>query len=145
MAMAYVAESYRDFGPTFASQMLLERHGLSVSRETLRKWMSEEGLWLSRKQRRQFHQPRVRRDHFGELVQIDGSEHRWFAVDASDAEAGFSAAEGVSRGRARRLGFEEARQAEQLILPCCCEDGGSCAYQGQLCGFWTDLGRGEAG
>lgn len=78
MAMAYVTESYRDFGPTFASQMLLERHGLSVSRETLRKWMSQEGLWLSRKQRRQFHQPRLRRDYFGELVQIDGSEHRWF-------------------------------------------------------------------
>ena len=58
--------------------MLLERHGLVVSRETLRKWMAEDGLWLSRKQRRQFHQPRFRREHFGELVQIDGSEHRWF-------------------------------------------------------------------
>ncbi len=78
LAIAHVSERYRDFGPTFASQMLLERHGLSVSRETLRKWMSEEGLWLSRKQRRQFHQPRIRRDHFGELVQIDGSEHHWF-------------------------------------------------------------------
>ncbi len=78
MAINYVTEKYRDFGPTFASQMLLERHGLTISRETLRKWMSEEGLWLSRKQRRQFHQPRIRREHFGELVQIDGSEHRWF-------------------------------------------------------------------
>jgi transposase len=78
MAMAYVTESYRDFGPTLASQMLLERHGLRVSRETLRTWMREDGLWLSRKQRRQLHQPRLRRDHFGELVQIDGSEHHWF-------------------------------------------------------------------
>jgi transposase len=78
LAMAYVTENYRDFGPTLASQMLLERHGLRVSRETLRTWMREEGLWLSRKQRRQLHQPRLRRDHFGELVQIDGSEHRWF-------------------------------------------------------------------
>jgi transposase len=78
LALAYVSERYRDFGPTFASQMLLERDGLVVSRETLRKWMVEDGLWLSRKQRRQFHQPRLRREHFGELVQIDGSEHRWF-------------------------------------------------------------------
>ena len=78
LAIAYVTENYRDFGPTLASQMLLERHGLRVSRETLRTWMREEGLWLSRKQRRQLHQPRLRRDHFGELVQIDGSEHRWF-------------------------------------------------------------------
>jgi len=25
-----------------------------------------------------FHQPRLRREHYGELIQIDGSEHRWF-------------------------------------------------------------------
>jgi hypothetical protein len=35
-------------------------------------------LWLSRKQRRSFHQPRLRRESYGELIQIDGSEHRWF-------------------------------------------------------------------
>jgi hypothetical protein len=40
--------------------------------------MAESGLWLSRKQRRSFHQPRLRREHYGELIQIDGSEHRWF-------------------------------------------------------------------
>lgn len=40
--------------------------------------MFEDGLWLSRKQRRTFHQPRLRRECFGELIQIDGSEHRWF-------------------------------------------------------------------
>ncbi len=37
-----------------------------------------EGLWLSRTQRRTFHQPRLRRESYGELIQIDGSEHRWF-------------------------------------------------------------------
>ncbi len=40
--------------------------------------MIEAGLWLSRQQRRRFHQPRLRREALGELVQIDGSEHRWF-------------------------------------------------------------------
>jgi len=39
---------------------------------------AEAGIWLSRKQRRTFHQPRLRREAYGELVQIDGSEHRWF-------------------------------------------------------------------
>ena len=58
--------------------MLAEKHALTVSRETLRGWMLEAGLWRSRKQRRQFHQPRLRREALGELVQIDGSEHRWF-------------------------------------------------------------------
>jgi hypothetical protein len=58
--------------------MLAEQHGFKVSRETVRKWMVEDGLWLSRKQRRTFHQPRLRRECFGELIQIDGSERRWF-------------------------------------------------------------------
>ncbi len=73
-----VRQNYRDFGPTLAAEVLLERHGVDVSRETVRKWMAEAGLWLSRKQRKTFHQPRLRRESYGELVQIDGSEHRWF-------------------------------------------------------------------
>ena len=77
-AVELVRQNYRDFGPTLAAEALLERHGVEVSRETLRKWMVEAGLWLSRKQRRTFHQPRLRRESYGELVQIDGSEHRWF-------------------------------------------------------------------
>lgn len=40
--------------------------------------MKEAGLWLSRAQRGRFHRPRLRREHFGELIQIDGSDHRWF-------------------------------------------------------------------
>ena len=78
MAVALVRENYADFGPTLAAEMLAGRHGLKVSRETLRKWMSAAGLWLSKAQRRQFHQPRRRREAFGELIQIDGSDHRWF-------------------------------------------------------------------
>jgi hypothetical protein len=77
-ALELIRKNYRDFGPTFAAEVLLDRHELRVSRETLRKWMVEDGLWLSRKQRRSFHQPRLRRESWGELIQIDGSEHRWF-------------------------------------------------------------------
>jgi transposase len=77
-ALELVRQNYRDFGPTLAAEVLFERNGIEVSRETLRKWMVEAGLWLSRKQRRTFHQPRLRRESYGELVQIDGSEHRWF-------------------------------------------------------------------
>lgn len=77
-AVALVKENYQDFGPTLAAEMLAEHHGFKVSRETLRKWMADGGLWLSRKQRRTFHQPRSRRECYGELIQIDGSDHRWF-------------------------------------------------------------------
>ncbi len=71
--LALVKENYADFGPTLAAEMLAEHHGFKVSRETLRKWMVEDGIWLSRKQRRTFHQPRLRRECF-----VDGSDHRWF-------------------------------------------------------------------
>lgn len=78
-AVELVGELYSDFGPTLALEKLLETHGIRVAKETLRKWMMEAGIWLTRKQRiRKAHQPRHRRSCFGELVQIDGSPHAWF-------------------------------------------------------------------
>ncbi|WP_189499745.1 ISNCY family transposase, partial [Algimonas arctica] len=67
-----------DFGPQYASEMLGERHDIIVSRETLRQWMIQSGLWKDRKTRRKIHQMRSRRDCYGELIQIDGSHHDWF-------------------------------------------------------------------
>jgi transposase len=37
--------SYKDFGPTLASEKLLERDGVSISDETLRVWLIEAGDW----------------------------------------------------------------------------------------------------
>ncbi len=36
---------WHDFGPTFASEQLAKRHGIEVSKETLRGWMIAAGLW----------------------------------------------------------------------------------------------------
>jgi transposase len=77
-AVELVKTRYADFGPPLAAEVLLDKHELGVGRETLRRWMMAEGLWLSRTQRRTFHQPRLRRESYGELIQIDGSDHRWF-------------------------------------------------------------------
>jgi len=74
-----VRARYADFGPTLAREKLLECHGLGVSTETLRKWMTEDGLWVPHARRRdRIHQPRRRRDCVGELIQIDGCDHEWF-------------------------------------------------------------------
>jgi len=77
--MAIVKAQYHDFGPTFASEKLLERDGLKVSKETVRCWMIDSGLRTQspRKQKRVYQQ-RQRRLRLGELVQIDGSFHDWF-------------------------------------------------------------------
>ena len=79
LAMALVRERYADFGPTLAAEKLTELHGFGISRETLRHWMIEDGLWIDRRRRLpSVHQPRNRRECVGELIQIDGSDHAWF-------------------------------------------------------------------
>src|SRR5260370_3272684 len=70
-------ERYRGFGPTLAAEHLA-RQGLSVSRETLRQWMSAAGLWQSRRRElRQVHVWRPRRAAVGELGVMGSSPYRW--------------------------------------------------------------------
>ncbi|HCN8988355.1 TPA: ISNCY family transposase [Escherichia coli] len=70
---------YSDFGPTLATEKLAERHHINLSVETVRNWMTADGLWRPHSRRRpRVYQPRYRRDCLGELVQIDGSHHDWF-------------------------------------------------------------------
>ena len=70
---------YRGFGPTLACEKMEEVEGLKISDESVRQIMIGEGLWKSRKARKEnTHQMRERRACFGELVQIDGSPHAWF-------------------------------------------------------------------
>ena len=69
---------YRGFGPTLASEYLARKHGIAVSRETVRRWMIQAKLWRARRQRvEKIHQWRPRRGRFGELVQWDTSDHDW--------------------------------------------------------------------
>jgi hypothetical protein len=82
-ALALVRARYSDFGPTFAHEKLTEVHGLRVSVSTLRTWMTDAQLWVPRLQReRSVHQPRARRECYGELIQIDGSDHEWLEARA---------------------------------------------------------------
>jgi hypothetical protein len=77
--MALVRERYADFGPTLACEKLRECHNIELGKETVRRWMRDAGLWITREQRPPtLHQPRNRRSCLGELIQIDGSDHRWF-------------------------------------------------------------------
>ncbi|WP_429499788.1 helix-turn-helix domain-containing protein [Robbsia andropogonis] len=72
--LACIRERYADFGPTLAAEYLASYHGFTRSVETLRKWMSEAGLWTPKRARRKRpFQLRERRACMGELVQIDGS------------------------------------------------------------------------
>lgn len=73
----YSGEAGVRFGPTLAAEHLASEDGLEVDRETLRRWMLEDGLW-SRERKGQAHRKRrERKGHFGELVQLDGSFEDW--------------------------------------------------------------------
>ncbi|HEY8661265.1 MAG TPA: ISNCY family transposase [Hanamia sp.] len=77
-AKELVQKHYHDFGPTFASEKLEERHKIIVNKETLRQWMIEWELWKAKRHKKvKVHQSRLRRACFGELIQIDGSHHDW--------------------------------------------------------------------
>ena len=76
-AKELLRKRYRDFGPTLASEHLAGDDAISVSRETVRLWMRQEGLWAGRRRERPHRRRRARRPCFGELVQMDTSSHDW--------------------------------------------------------------------
>jgi hypothetical protein len=76
---------WHDFGPKFASEQLSKRHGIEVSKETLRQWMIAAGLWKSRRPALpEIHCWRARRSCCGELVQWDTSTHDWIEGRGED-------------------------------------------------------------
>jgi transposase len=77
-AVRLYQREYADFGPTLAAEYLAEQHGLKVSKETLRRWLVEAGVWKAEPRRvKQVHVWRPRRSCRGELVQWDTSIHDW--------------------------------------------------------------------
>jgi transposase len=81
--LALVREKYSGpvdvrFGPTLAAEHLASEDGVTVHHDTLRRWMLVAGLWSRARKRSPHRQRRERKAHFGELVQLDGSFHRWY-------------------------------------------------------------------
>ena len=77
-AIELYRKKYEGFGPTLASEKLLELDGISVNDETLRNWLMQSGDWKKTRKDRKHRHWRERKHHFGKMVQIDGSHHDWF-------------------------------------------------------------------
>lgn len=71
-------QKYQGFGPTLASEKLLEIDCIEISRETVRNLLIDSGDWQKDRKRRKHRQWRQRKEHKGEMVQMDGSHHDWF-------------------------------------------------------------------
>ena len=72
------AQRYGDLGPTLAAEKLAERHGITLSDETLRLWLRDKGIDHVQRRPRPHRAWRERTPHVGELVQLDGSHHDGF-------------------------------------------------------------------
>lgn len=88
--LALIREKYSGrvderFGPTLAAEHLASEDGVLVNHETLRRWMLAAGLWSRARKRSPHRRRRERKAHFGELVQLDGSFHRWFEDRGPDS------------------------------------------------------------
>jgi transposase-like protein len=70
-------QKYQGFGPTLTAEKLTEIEGIQVSKETVRTFLMESGDWQKGRKRRKYRQWRQRKEHRGELVQMDGSHHDW--------------------------------------------------------------------
>ncbi len=76
--MAVYGRTYADFGPTLASEKLSEREGIPISDETLRLWLLQVEIDHFKRRKRPHRQWLERTLHRGELIQMDGSHHKWF-------------------------------------------------------------------
>ncbi|WP_051904429.1 ISNCY family transposase [Hippea jasoniae] len=80
-------ENYSDFSISLFKEKLFLIHNITLSRETIRTILKEYGVYKSRKARRNsksVHVFRERKRHAGELIQVDGSTHRWLEDRCKD-------------------------------------------------------------
>ncbi len=71
-------QKYKGFGPTLTSEKLYELEGIQLSKETVRTYLIMAGEWKKGHKRKAYRQWRPRKEHFGEMIQMDGSHHDWF-------------------------------------------------------------------
>ena len=79
-AVETIKDKYNDFKPGFAQEKLQTIHDMQMTSQTIRVWMTEAGIWKTRKQKNiGIHRSwRPRKEYFGEMQQFDGSYHLWF-------------------------------------------------------------------
>ena len=77
-AVALCKGVYAGFNPTLASEKLFERNKIKLNRETLRQWFIAEGMAYDKRRARPHRRWRPRKEHCGQMLQMDGSHHAWF-------------------------------------------------------------------
>jgi len=108
-------ERYEGFGPTFAMEKL-ESEGYRVHHETLRRWLVEAGMWQRHRKRNAYRQRREPKKRFGEMVQLDGSHHRWFEDRSEEYSCLMSMVDDATKTTYAFLAEEETTEAAMRLL-----------------------------
>jgi transposase len=107
---------YRGFGPTLAAEYLHKLHQITVSKETLRRWMAKAGQWQPGRRRViEVHQWRPRRSRCGELVQWDTSVHDWLEGRGESIYLISMIDDATSRLFARFVGHDTSEENMRLL------------------------------
>ena len=115
-ALAAYRQSYGGFGPTLAAEQMLARDDLSVDHETLRRWLASEGLWRGSRKGQQHRSRRDRKEHAGELVQLDGSPHDW--LEGRGGGPRLTLIEFVDDATSRAYGRFYAEETTEAVMDC---------------------------
>ena len=107
---------YEGYGPTLAAEKLAEENQIHVSKETLRNWMIEAGLWKAKQEKCKLHLPRARRECFGELIQMDGSHDYWLGPNHDRVVLNVMIDDATSRLTSLHLSLEEDLPAYYAVL-----------------------------
>jgi transposase len=107
-------ERYADFGPTLMAEEL-EKEGLVVDHDTLRRWLLTTGKRTVRRRRQQHRQWRERKPCFGAMVQLDGSHHDWFEGRRSKCVLMVMVDDATNRIRVRFFEEETTRASYDLL------------------------------
>ncbi|MGD0855787.1 MAG: ISNCY family transposase [Dehalococcoidia bacterium] len=110
-----VQRKYTGFNQQHFTEMLIEREGISVSRSTVRRILSNAGIHSPRRRRPPKH--RKRRDRYpqeGMMLQIDGSPHDW--LEERGPKLSMIAAIDDATGKVAGALFREQEDAQGYFL-----------------------------
>jgi transposase len=107
-------ERYEGFGPTLMAEEL-EKQGMGVDHDTLRRWLVAAGQRTTRRRRQQHRQWRERKPCFGAMVQLDGSPHDWFEGRRAQCVLMVMVDDATNRIRARFFEQETTRASYDVL------------------------------
>lgn len=102
-----IKKNYADFGPTLATEKLMEIHKINLGVTTIRNLMIEEEFFKTkkRKQNQQHRAWRERKECYGEMQQFDGSYHKWLEKRNGNKEVCLLASIDDATGKITKLKF----------------------------------------